>query len=78
MAEGTFSRQGTNYYWKEERGAGGNGRHLHFYEVRKLSDDEIEQIKKKKKREKKKCANLSCFNKEEGDEEERIDINLGM
>ena len=80
MAEGTFSRQGTNYYWKEERGAGGNGRHLHFYEVRKLSKDEIKQIKKEKKGEKKKskCANLSCFNKEEGDEEERIDINMGM
>ena len=79
MAEGTFSREDTTYYWKEERGAGGNGRHLHFYEVRQLSKDEIEQIKKKKKkREKKKCANLSCFNKEEGDEDERIDINLGM
>ena len=82
MAEGTFSRQGTNYYWKEERGAGGNGRHLHFYEVRELSKDEIEQIKKEKKEEKKKkksnCAKLNCFNKEEGDEEERIIIDLGM
>ena len=79
MAEGTYFKQDTNYYWKEERGAGGNGRHLHFYEIRKLSEEEIDKIKKKKKEKKKsRCAKLSCVDKEEGDEEERIIIDLGM
>ena len=80
MSDGKFSKNDITYYWKEERGSGSNTRSLHFYQIRQLSKEEIDKIKKEKKEGKKKskCAKFNCFNKEEGDEGERIDIDLGM
>ena len=80
MSDGKFSKNGITYYWKEERGSGSNTRSLHFYQIRQLGEEEIDKIKKEKTggKKKSKCANLSCFNKEEGDEGERIEIDLGM